>query len=346
MGQSSDSRLKSASISALVRREDQAVKLRSQNIEPIIFSGLDDTDSLSRLASNHDVVINCAISYNVAAAKAFIEGLSSRKRTNSTTVLLPSPLYIHTSGTSSIAVGTTHLEPNSTPDLPPACNDATEDIYTLLRRLESSQVYPQRATDIAVIDTGEALNIPTYIIMPPLVYGLGSGLFNRRSIQEPAIINKALATKQCTPFLSPGYGAHNHIHASDLSRLYELLLINLLDNITPLPSGKKGIYFAESGSHTWLEISRGLAAAGLALGALETDKVKGVSPEEWVASAGGTGSKTLPNDPEIVAHSMGSHGLTKAVLAREMLGWVPVEGEEGWRRHFREEFADVLASGS
>jgi hypothetical protein len=47
-----------------------------------------------------------------------------------------------------------------------------------------------------------------------------------------------------------------------------------------LAHGKQGIFFAETGHHTWLELSQGVAAAGYELGALKTDKVKSVTVKD------------------------------------------------------------------
>jgi hypothetical protein len=48
----------------------------------------------------------------------------------------------------------------------------------------------------------------------------------------------------------------------------------------PVPYGEKGIYFTVVGEHQWMDISKGIAKEGHALGVLENADVKSVSLEE------------------------------------------------------------------
>ena len=77
---SEDAGIKSASISALVRKQEQADKLQQNGVQPILFSGLDDTELLTKVASEHDIVINTASAFHNRAAAAIIEGLARRKK--------------------------------------------------------------------------------------------------------------------------------------------------------------------------------------------------------------------------------------------------------------------------
>lgn len=42
------------SISALIRREEQATKLESMGVKPLFFDGLDDLESCKKAASQHN----------------------------------------------------------------------------------------------------------------------------------------------------------------------------------------------------------------------------------------------------------------------------------------------------
>jgi hypothetical protein len=77
---SNDAKISSATFYALVRSEQQADILRSHGISPVLFTGLHDLESVRKLASEYDILVNMAISYNKDAAKAFILGLSGRKK--------------------------------------------------------------------------------------------------------------------------------------------------------------------------------------------------------------------------------------------------------------------------
>jgi nucleoside-diphosphate-sugar epimerase len=137
--------------------------------------------------------------------------------------------------------------------------------------------YPQRTTDISVIETGLATSVRTYIIMPPTIYGVGSGLFNTMSIQIPTLMRTAIA-KGRAEVVGAGAARWSHVHIADLAPLYGVLLRGVLRGEERerdsgrgggLVYGPRGIYFAETGEHTWLELAEGVARAGFELGVLQ-----------------------------------------------------------------------------
>lgn len=75
------------------------------------------------------------------------------------------------------------------------------------------------------------------------------------------------------------------MHILDLAPLYPLILNGYL-NKSPIPSGKKGIYFAETGEHTWLEISQGIAKAALQQGLIKDETVTSLGLAEGSAAIG------------------------------------------------------------
>jgi len=114
--------------------------------------------------------------------------------------------------------------------------------------------------------------------MSPTIYGVGSGLFNRLSIQIPRLTKLAMAQRQAV-VIGKGDAVWNHIHIADLVDLYLLFVEKVLSG-ADLPSNEKGIYFSETGEQSWREVSEGIAKAGLAVGALGTAELKSVSVEE------------------------------------------------------------------
>lgn len=135
-----------------------------------------------------------------------------------------------------------------------------------------------------IIDTAREVGIKTYIIMSPTIYGVGSGFFNKLSIQIPLLTKVAIAQKQSI-VIGKGDAVWNHVHIADLADLYVLFAEKLLAG-ADLPSNEKGIYFSETGEQSWREVSEAVAKAGFALGALNTAEVKSVSVEE-AAKLGG-----------------------------------------------------------
>lgn len=114
--------------------------------------------------------------------------------------------------------------------------------------------------------------------MSPTIYGEGSGKFNRTSIQIPTLIRTAIKSGQAV-VLGEGTGVWDAVHIDDLTTLYELLLVKALagENI---PSGKKGIYFSETGDYSWKQLSQGLADELYKQGLIKTKEVKSLSLQE------------------------------------------------------------------
>ncbi|OJJ98931.1 hypothetical protein ASPACDRAFT_1857410 [Aspergillus aculeatus ATCC 16872] len=172
---------------------------------------------------------------------------------------------------------------------------------------ESREAYHQRTTDITIIETGEAVDVTTYIMMAPTTYGQGTGPFNRYSIQLPAMMP--------TPSVLGVAG----------------LRVNLLQKIcteVEILSGRRGIYFCETGEHTHREFSERLAKAAHVLGMLPTAEVKEIT----LAQAG---ERLAPDSVSRAELSFAANARIKAVLGRK-LGWTPLHGEE-WETTLKSE---------
>ncbi|EED13540.1 NAD dependent epimerase/dehydratase family protein [Talaromyces stipitatus ATCC 10500] len=319
-------KIRGISISALVRKQEQAAILKENGVNGIIFSGLDDTDFVRKVASDHDFVINTANAFHFRAAEAIILGLADRKKQTGKDVYL-----IHTSGTSSLGdfpITGSYTETRVLSD--------KDDIYTYLRHREDLEPYQQRTTDLVVFEKGEAASIKTYILMSPTIYGLGSGLFNRTSIQIDAIM-RAARRDGFTSVIGSGAAEWDHVHVEDLVQLYELVLARLLDGDN-LPSNKKGIYFNETGHHSWRYLSERISRDGNALGYLTSDEVREVSLKEWITRS----RKAL--SPRTVELGFASRSRTRADLARE-LGWKPTKTEKDFKDSFMDEWKVIAKEG-
>lgn len=164
-----------------------------------------------------------------------------------------------------------------------------EDIYSYEKMRNEKQPYGQRQTDLTVVETGLEVGVKTYIIMSPLIYGIGTGHFHQQSIQVPFMIKAALKTKQAE-VIGQGKASWDNVHIGDVANLYEILVQKLLAG-EDLPSGEKGIYFSANGRHTWLELAQGLGDALFTLGVSKTEEVKSIGLEE--AAGRWTGGDTL-----------------------------------------------------
>ncbi|RAK72240.1 NAD-dependent epimerase/dehydratase family protein [Aspergillus fijiensis CBS 313.89] len=315
-------------IAGLVRSEAQAAKIRSLSpVEPIVVSDFDELDKLEEIAQGFDVIIHAGAGWHTASARAFLRGLAIGKRNRAGH---RHPHYIQISGTSNLS------------DRPHSANfiedhifsDAEDDIFAYEKAREAREVYYQRTTDIAVVELGEELGIPTHIVMAPTIFGLSKGLFNRFSVQLPAIIADAVTTGQ-VKVLGDGQTVWTHVHIDDLARFFVVLLQHIADEDVSreIPSGRRGIYFCESGQHTHHEFSQRLADAGVELGIFKSAELASVSVQEAAdAWAGGNAAR--------VELSFGANARCKAVLARQ-LGWIP-KHEKKWAETFHIELQEYV----
>ncbi|KAM0244801.1 hypothetical protein ACHAP5_005924 [Fusarium lateritium] len=316
---SSHPSLKNIQITALVRREEQAKALAELSITPVLFSSLDDTELLEQLASEHDIVIHAANGYHIPSAKALIEGLAWRKEKTGEAVQ-----YVHNSGTSNFGdrpISGAYIES------PPRVFSDKDDIYEYEKCREGIETYHQRTADVAVFELSTETDVSTYIICSPLIYGRGTGLFNKSSIQIPILIKSALARGEAI-YAGDGLGVWDHTHIKDIAALYTLILANVITK-GKIPSGKDGFYFANAGTQSWLDIAKGIARVGHQLGKLAPEPKSVTLAEASRAWFGGDADLT---EPVICSHS-----LTNGERSRE-LGWKPLKDDSRWEKTIAEEF--------
>lgn len=146
-------------------------------------------------------------------------------------------------------------------------SDNDEGIFEYELDLEALRKYSQRTTDVSVVEAGEWLSIRTYIVMPPLVWGRGTGYFNTSSQQIPMLIRNAVAVGR-SEYVAPGTSAVGHVHVLDLATLFEAVVARaVVDRV--LPSGRKGYFFAGTGRHSWKEVADRIAEVGYKLHVLK-----------------------------------------------------------------------------
>ena len=67
--------LKSSTVSAIVRKQEQVDILQRHGVSSILFDGLDDINRLRQIASQFDIVVHCATGLHTKSAVALILGL-------------------------------------------------------------------------------------------------------------------------------------------------------------------------------------------------------------------------------------------------------------------------------
>ncbi|TVY42566.1 hypothetical protein LSUB1_G001216 [Lachnellula subtilissima] len=320
-------------ISALVRKPSQASKLPDAGVKPLIFKDLDDFEVIHAAAKDHDrtcaaslalilcqVVLAAASARHAGCARACIEGLGERskstgKATHYIHVRIVVVDLLQTSGASNVGDWPLTGDRIDTS----IHSDVDEDIYEF-EKTHPETLSPVRNVDLRVVELGERHGVKTYIVVPPLIFGPGTGLFTLGSGQVHQMMQLALKKKQAV-MLGSGSGIWNRIHILDLSRLYYLLVRAILDHKSDLPRGKTGYYFAENGFQSWKSIAEKIGRAGKAVGAFETNQVTSIELQH-AADVFFNGNV---RDAEGV---LGSNSRTKADRARRVLGWSPESGEE------------------
>ncbi|ORX98363.1 hypothetical protein BCR34DRAFT_577306 [Clohesyomyces aquaticus] len=147
-------------ISALIRRPEQAAKLQSMGVKPVLFGGLDELETCKEVASQYDVVINAASASHDASARAMVEGLHLRQKATGRNAYM-----IHTSGTS--ILGDHPYTSQSHKDK--IWSDEKDDVFEMEKN--HPEWYGQRVTDVSVVESGQWLDVRTYIVVPPTICG-------------------------------------------------------------------------------------------------------------------------------------------------------------------------------
>ncbi|KPM45869.1 hypothetical protein AK830_g601 [Neonectria ditissima] len=318
-----DTLIREVDVFGLVRTEDQRAAVAGLGIKPVLFDDWDQSSQLEAIAEGFDIIIHAGAGWHPGAARALITGQGKRRSRTGHDVH-----YFHLSGTSSLSdyPHTEHwVETRTFSD--------EEDIYSYLKSREATKPYKVRETDILVAEEGESNRVQTHNVIAPTIFGLGSGLFNRYSIQIPVMAQAALKSGQMS-VLEDGQTVWSHVHVEDLAMLFVVLLQRVLEGVA-IPSGKAGIYFSETGTHTHIELSQIMAKTGKELGLFKTDVVRSVHLEE--AAELWSGGVTFHAEL-----AYGSNSRTKAVLGRK-LGWVPLHAAD-WETTFATEIPALIAN--
>ncbi|OJD34992.1 nad dependent epimerase dehydratase family protein [Diplodia corticola] len=339
-------------ITCLLRSPSAAALLTSTYgpslVQPVLYAGLDDLPAATAAAATAaDIVINAALGYHAAAAHALIRGLAQRQRQHppQTTPLHP-PYYIHLSGASNLADRSLSGAWTASPRTFDDCPTSTFSIHAWQRTLDSTHPYIQRTAELSSVALGLELGVRTVVIMPPLVWGRGTGTGKRESTQVPAYVRVA-ARRGRAVVMGDGRGEWDHVHVEDLGGLYRLVVEAIVAGGggagAGVPVGEEGVVFAADGRQSWREVAEAVGEVGVAEGRLRDAGVDEVSVGEgtrlFAEAYLGEGV-----DEEMVELGLASHGRTVPSVARS-LGWKPTNGgEEAWRRGLREDIKVALQS--
>lgn len=320
-------------ITCLVRGEERQKTLIDKfgdKVNPVLFKDFDEADLLIELASHYDIIVNTAIGFHPTYPRNLVKGLAKRKAETGKDVWI-----ISTSGTSNLGdrpISKKYVESDPNREF-----SDKDDIYSYEKKRAAEQPYPQRDTELSFIDAGLEFGVKTLVIMSGLIYGIGTGEFNKLTIQIPTLLRTTIE-KGYSIKVEEGAGVWDHVHVTDLAKLYQIVLDKILDGGDGVPFGKKGIIFSGAGRHSWGEAAQAVADAVFKEGKIRSNEVKSVSLEE--------GAKILAGGLELFTElGFCSNSRTIADVGKD-LGWKPEKGVEDWNAHFEEELKFITLTGS
>ncbi|KAF4580836.1 NAD-dependent epimerase/dehydratase [Ophiocordyceps camponoti-floridani] len=320
----------------VVRREEQAEKIRETyqgRVNTTVWKGLGDTEFITQFSSQFDIIINAACGFVPDGAKAFVEGLALRLDKGH-----PVPWLLHVSGCTNLA--DLPLTGKAYPDRKWE-DENSEEVFRLLERQEIEQgPYGQRTAELGVLTAAEESGVQALSLSLPIVFGRGTGLFNRDGVAIPLAMRYVVGHGH--GFELSADARHGWVHVQDLADVFVLLVRTILSRqdrgVGYIPSGKGGIMFPVAGQCTGRELVSGCLDAAFDAGALPREEtpqhkeIKQISLQEVIDELG-AGSAA------VTERSWAGTKVQIGTMAKKLLGWQPSRLEEAWREEFTNEIA-------
>ncbi|KAF4974551.1 hypothetical protein FZEAL_8575 [Fusarium zealandicum] len=186
--------------------------------------------------------------------------------------------------------------------------DDASAIHSLIRE------NPSRAIDNYILDVAnKSPSIKTALFFPPIIYGLGEGPGNKRSVQIPSLA-KVTLEKGHGVRVGKGLSRWGNVHIRDLGQMLSAVTEAAANgNKDESLWGENGIYLLGVGKELdFAEISDRVAWAAKERGLIDTPEIEEITKPELMTG--------LPGGPVF----FGSNARSKARRAVELLDWKQV----------------------
>lgn len=231
---------------ALTRRDDQAHELKQQGIEPVRGS-IEDVHVIQEWAAKSDIIIHTASADDDKGAFAIVEGLKTRPKDSKRAI------YIQTSGNDELVHSARGMSSKTIEEKTLSDLELTDE--ELGARIAPDAYH--RHVDGPLLnglfnaESEKEHNVVGSIMMPPLIYGIGSAPWNRISIQTPMVATYMMRNGLATlPDRHPG--AWNSVWVHDLVDQY----VSLLEHLEKQEPGQQKSHYvfpAEKTPFLWKE---------------------------------------------------------------------------------------------
>jgi nucleoside-diphosphate-sugar epimerase len=333
--------IKDLTIDLLIRDDAYGVELRKvygSRITTIKWPGLEYPSFIRDVASNYDIVINTGCGFIPEGAIAFVHGLARNVKPGR-----PAPWMLHISGCTNLS-DCPLTQPSEVP--PREWNDERDnaELFEHLKALEISQSYPQRTTEVGVLEAAASTGVQAVSVNTPCVFGRGTGLFNQQGVVIPSIM-KWVLQHGCGWKLNETAN-FDWVHVIDLADVYVLLVRTILERkdraIGYIPNG---ILFAAVGRTLIKDINQRCLDVAFAASILprgDTPQRKEIRAEKLERIAAELTAGRL----DVAERGWAGTKATKASLARKLLGWDPAKTEDAWVKEFDDVLVTMTANSS
>ncbi|RYP65593.1 hypothetical protein DL771_008247 [Monosporascus sp. 5C6A] len=208
-------------------------------------------------------------------------------------------------------------------------NAKVEGVYEFEEAENARERYPQRASELLVLDTSLEV-VVALSIQASSVYGAGEGLFQGAALMNPIITGYVLARGHGFA-LGYGTGVISYVHVSGLAALYVRCMRRVVeDGGCDLPRSRAGIVFPINGCTTMQNIAWRCIDAAFDSGVLPRN------------DEGPRDREVRTMDLDVAEVGSAGHRLTQGTVARK-LGWEPTRGEKAWTQDFGNKLRAALA---